>query len=271
MNDMTNINRRTLIATGGGAVLLGACGSDGKNAADTSQSSANGGAVKFAPCDDYGDSPKKGKSKPPKSPWRPLHSCLIYIHLDGSNLTVRHAYYPTGLTDDIPDVSVDDPSSAKDDALEKLRALVGKPSEPWPAQPVAFAKKGIDFKNLHFGGQQEIYIFMDGSLARLDPDNLVVFGKNPTKPTGPKPKSNKTYYNAQILTAALGVGKDVLYFQNWFHDDQGQPMKPGLDEDGPNYKFKGDPHAMNIHILLGSANIPAVIDPDTGNGTNWRP
>lgn len=221
-------------------------------------------AAILSPCFNFGDDPKKsGGSKPPATiGWRPLHFCVVYINLDGSQLLVRHAYYPTNLTEDLQDR--DNPFK-KADALAALTQMATNGT--WPGNPL-FPEE--NFNNFWFGTQQEIYVLIDGKLAEIDAENLIVFSGNKTKPQNPEqPMKNDTFYNAQIISEKVN-GKNVMFFQNWFVEDRNGTIKKGPKP----WKHDQRPakiYAMNIHMLLGDSKIPGVIDPDTGNGSGNEP
>ncbi len=57
---------------------------------------------------------------------------------------------------------------------------------------------------------------------------------------------------------------DVLVLENWYVDDAGRPIVPPLQLH----------YTMNVHLLMrcvlaagpgGLADVPLVLDPDTGN------
>ena len=251
---MEGIDRRMLLGATGATMLLAAC--DKKDEPVEAM---------FAPCLDYGDSPRKkdGKKPPANVNWRPEHYCVVFIKMDDSKLVVKHAYYATGLTVDLDDR--DNPSDKKSKALNALSEM--SKTGQWPGTP----KIQRDyFEYFWFGSQQEIYIFVDGTLAKADPDRLIVFTEQKTKPTDPvDPQKNKTFYNAQALAGELN-GKDVIFMQNWFLNRKGDAKIKKNPTTDPNAR-PDDVYAMNIHILLGAAGIPGVIDPNTGNGAGNEP
>lgn len=252
------INRRMVLGATGATLVLASCKSDEKEKLPIVDDASV--------CDDYGDSPRLAdRAKPHENiDWLPEHYCVVYINMDGGNLVVKHAYYPTGFTTILSDRV--NPSSKKADALATLRNMAEKKN--WLGTPLY---PGENFKDFWFGSQQEIYIFVDGKLAKIDPIRLLVFGKNKTVQSSPEnPQKNKTFYNAVPLTGAVN-GKDVTFVQNWFANQLGDRKIKKDSKPHDHKKRPADIYAMNIHVLLGLAEIPGVIDPDTGNGAGNEP
>jgi hypothetical protein len=260
---MTELNRRMLFGVAGATLAVAAC-------KPTGEKGQKALTEPFAKCDDYGESPIKGGGKPPQNElWQPKHYCLVYINMDGGALDVKTAYYPTIFSSKPAGsdwTDRDTPSNNQVAAIAGLLAM--KTTKRWPVTPL---QGDSDFKNFNFGSQHEIYVLVDGTLASIDPEKKIVFTKNKTKVNSPEPKPNKTFYNAQVLENSV-AGKDILFYQNWFLDEKGVGKK---DSNPPKPKKHDNPaeeyYAMNIHILLGVAKIPGVIDPDTGNGMGNTP
>ncbi len=261
---MTNdVSRRNFVALAGTGLALSAC----KGAPPTSAAEGDDSLKMFSPCNDWGDSPRKEDKAPlPKNvDWQPTHYCVVYINLDNSQLIAKHAYYPTKF--DKPLSNTTEPSSASVGAFAALQAM--SKTGQWPAGYVEGSD--INFGNFWFGSQHEIYILVDGTLARLDTEKLLVFAEQKTKKNSvlPKPSQNKTFYNAISLKDS-SIKNDVLFVQNWFVDSKNQ--KPIPKKPNTNHKYiPEEVYSMNIHILIGAADIPAVIDPDTGNGMGNNP
>jgi hypothetical protein len=258
---MTEVDRRMLFGAAGAALVLAGCKPQGKDKTKAEVASQ---------CDDHGDSCRKadGKKPPNNVEWQPLHYCLVYINLDNNRLIVRTAYYATGFPTALTDR--DNPSSKRVDALAQLRAMSANAgSGNWPSAPVASDR---DFANFWFGSQQEIYILIDGTLAKLDTEKLVVLSRNKTKQTStlPSPAPNKTFYNAHAIIDTTS-NKQVLYMQNWFLDKNSPHGKKPKRPSPSHTNIPEDNYAMNIHMLLGSVEIPGVVDPDTGNGMGNTP
>jgi hypothetical protein len=257
-NEMSEgINRRMVLGATGATLALASCkGAEKDKPVIADITSA---------CENHGDSPRLADgTKPHKDiDWMPEHYCVVYVNMDGGDFVAKHAYYPTGFQEILSDRV--NPSSKKAEALATLKNMADNKS--WLGTPMF---PGENFENFWFGSQQEIYIFVDGNLAKIDPDILLVFSKNKTKQSNTEePQKNKTFYNAQPLKGAVN-GKDVTFVQNWFAtlagDKKIQKQRPSDHEKRPK-----DIYAMNIHILLGSAKVPGVIDPDTGNGAGNEP
>ncbi len=119
----------------------------------------------------------------------------------------------------------------------------------------------VNFEDFTFGSQQLIVFHIDpaGAAARFDPANLVQFAEFSAR--GETRARNNCFLNGEILS---WLGKEVLVLENWYVDDDGQPIAPP-----PQLCY-----TMNVHLLmrcmLSSAEdreleLPTVLDPDTGN------
>lgn len=178
----------------------------------------------------------------------PQYLCLVYVKFDGAGIAARHAYFPV-------------PANLQAFATAEFSSVTS--SGVWATAPI---RSEVNFENFAFGSQQLIVFHVDpaGTPARFDPNNLVQFAE--WSAGGPKtPPTRKTRNNC-FLNPVIQAwpGMDVMILENWYVDDNGQPITAPLQ------LF----YTMNVHLLMrcvlsgsgdGMRELPFVLDPDTGN------
>jgi hypothetical protein len=258
---MTELNRRAIIAVGGGVALLAAC----KPAEQTDTNHISGVGL-------YGEAPDRpGLDKFPKGGkvnFDPQYVCLVYLKVDGAKLLARHAYYSFS--------SMAGEAGGPESWAKRRFASAAKnawlPDGLWPPAPPRINPRE-NFADFDFGSQQVIYFYIDnGNDVVFDPENLVSFTPYSTKdgrPTHLKP-NKKTVSPNNAFFSARRLEPNLLYLENWFTDKNGNVIDTTAN--APKYD---EQYSLDIHLLMaaaiGTATIPIIIDPDTGNGNHRRP
>ncbi|MEA3060802.1 MAG: hypothetical protein QOJ94_583 [Sphingomonadales bacterium] len=179
----------------------------------------------------------------------PRYVCLVYTSFVPTGLVAKHAYFSM-------------PANLQAFATTEFSAVSS--SGNWASAPI---RQDVNFENFTFGSQQLIVFHVDpgGTPVRFDPANLVQFAEFSAQ--GAPRARNNSFLNAELRS---WPGKEVLVLENWFVDDNGQPIAPPLE-------FL---HTMNVHLLMRCAlagaddrphELPVILDPDTGNGTGNEP
>jgi hypothetical protein len=169
------------------------------------------------------------------------------VKFGSADIGVRHAYFQL-------------PADLQAFASAEFASVAA--NGQWATAPI---RSEVNFENFTFGSQHLIIFHVDpaGAPARFDPRNLVQFaemsGSGPEWPPRMKARNN-CFLNPRITS---WVGLEMMFLENWYVDDYGQPIEPPLQLH----------YAMNVHLLMpcglageGSVSeLPFVLDPDTGN------
>jgi hypothetical protein len=130
---------------------------------------------------------------------------------------------------------------------------------------------------LYFSAPLKIYIVIDNPNIRFDSTWPLMFTKFGADSRGVKNendwgrlsksmKPNKTFYGAKVGGFGGNMGSNILYFENHMKDGNGN--NHSLPPTVP------DEYSFNLNIWMKArvgAEIPMIIDPDTGNGTGAPP
>jgi hypothetical protein len=178
----------------------------------------------------------------------PQYLCLATIKFEPVGVAVRHAYFPM-------------PPNLEAFATAEFSSLAA--TGQWATAPI---RSEVNFEKFTFGSQQLILFHIDstGAPANFDPNNLVQFAewgaRAPPTPSNRRARNN-CFLNAEVRNWSE---MEILILENWFVDDAGRPIGPGVELH----------YAMNLHVLAecalpgspdGMWDLPMVLDPDTGN------
>lgn len=251
------LDRRTVLVGAGASVALAAC-AEQKNKAEI-----------VGTCEPFGDVPKKpgttpapqprlqGAKPPPPSDvaFKPKFFAILYVGFNANGLEVRHAHFSNPID-----------GSAVQPYAESLLAM---PLQDWPTQDDALYKgykiwrANENFQNWFFQEQQPLFALFDGPGVTIDPEILMLCTPIGSKGNGKDP--NHAFFNAEIITGTGALkNKEILRVENYFSKKEASGKYRKI---GTNLQQKDDKayYSVNFHLLMGSADIPIIVDPDTGN------
>ena len=251
---MTELNRRNIMLAVGGVSVLAACkpvggGPDGPH---------GGGGE--APYGAYPDQPGEEHFKG-SIEFAPQNLCLIYMKIDGAKLTARHAYFGVAAV-------VGDETGWVIARFAEMAKGGGTSIKP--------IREEKDFENFNFGSQQKLYFLIDnGDDVIFDDITPITFspysskGGRPNNRTQQKPLLDKNFafFSARKIESKGIINPNLLYLENWFANKNGKLF----DKNTASENYSMDIHLQMKSYADGAVRIPIIIDPDSGNGSSWRP
>lgn len=251
-----NFDRRkflTVAGTGTGAALIAGCGK--KNGID-----AAAGTV----CDndrgicvhglDPNPNPPEGLGKPAKMPaFAPSYITVVILALTPDGFYSNHAFFEFS----------GDSNGRLQKAHEIVASVYAKNMRTGLDKVKGAIRPSMDFVkgSFNFHGQNEIFFFIEGKSVSLLPDRFISF--TPYGSDGKEVAKNYAFFDAAEAKAPAGVDGKMIRLANYFTDESQAKIKDDRT------------YSMNIHFVLpsagGTAMIPMIIDPDTGNGQGSEP
>lgn len=277
--------RRNVLLAGIAAVAVGGC----ERAEQLENSNLKDGrteiAVETGVNEPWGQNPScTPKGCPPKKPakedtagssetisqeeadsvkYEPEYLGLLHINLGKNNdIQAAHALY------DLKACKAAFPNQPAFEVLLDAQERRGT----WPSkgncQPIPEGT-GVNFSGMNYFGQTDIFIDVDGLQSKIDGRHPILFTKYSAGDLNTKMTKNFSFYEAALQANSTQNGDELLYMKNYFtHKSKNKPwrkLKVPADRKNPKNPRR---YSMNIHLLSGSAKIPLIVDPDTGNGSD---
>ncbi len=150
-----------------------------------------------------------------------------------------------------------------------LNAYENSSPKVWPSQRgCAPDKQGLNFVGWDFRSQAKIYMDIEGLDSKFNTKHPVVFTEFGSDRNNRMTK-NYSFYNARVIPNSVQSNDNLLAIDNYFahvrSNGNWRRLRNTNNSGGWN-KYRE--YSMNIYFFAGTAEVPLVFDPDTGNGSD---